>query len=267
MSMKGRRDFASATLAVRAAENGRRPSWRAAARRTAAPAGRGNACLRAAIGLAALAFAAGCSSTTEDIINKNSQPMSSPSVTERFRALFGGGSDSAAAANSKPAESASSTSSKIACPPADVRQGAGTLQMTAPGNDQALAVRYQATFSRTARQCSEEGGNLIIKVGVQGRVILGPAGTTGVTSVPLRYALVQEGIEPKTIWTKLYLVPVTLSTDQPSMPFTHVIEDMTVPMPSSDDLGRYVIYVGFDPRGAPEEKSKKPQRGQKPSSG
>lgn len=61
------------------------------------------------------------------------------------------------------------------------------------------------------------------------------------------------GIEPKTIWTKLYLVPVTLSTDQPSMPFTHVIEDMTVPMPSSEDLGRYVIYVGFDPRGAPEE--------------
>lgn len=133
--------------------------------------------------------------------------------------------------------------------------------MTAPGNDQAMGVRFQATFSRTARQCMVEAGNLTIKVGVQGRVILGPAGTPGETTVPLRYALVQEGIEPKTIWTKLYLVPVSIPQDQPNVLFTHVIEDMTVPMPPADELSRYVIYVGFDPRGVAEEKQKKPRRG------
>jgi len=51
------------------------------------------------------------------------------------------------------------------------------------------------------------------------------------------------------------------------VPFTHVIEDLTVPMPSTEDLSRYVIYVGFDPRGIAEEKQKKPRRGQKPTSG
>lgn len=266
MSMKGQCDCCSGGLAPHRAQSGRTRSWKPDARWTGAHVGHGRAYRRTAIGLVALALAAGCSST-EDIINKNSQPISSPSVTERFRSLFGGGSDSTAAADSKATESASSSSSKIACPPADIRQGASTLQMTAPGSDQAMGVRYQATFSRTARQCAAEGGNLSIKVGVQGRVILGPAGTAGDTTVPLRYALVQEGIEPKTIWTKLYLVLVTIPADQGSVPFTHVIEDMTVPMPSSDDLSRYVIYVGFDPKGVAEEKSKKPQRGQKHTSG
>ena len=163
MSMKGQCDCCSGGLAPHRAQSGRTWSWRAAAPRTI---GHGRAYRRTAIGLVALALAAGCSST-EDIINKNSQPISSPSVTERFRSLFGGGSDSTAAANSKATKSASSSSSKIACPPADIRQGASTLQMTAPGSDQAMGVRYQATFSRTARQCAAEGGNLSIKVGVR----------------------------------------------------------------------------------------------------
>ncbi|MEZ5891100.1 MAG: hypothetical protein R3D52_13175 [Xanthobacteraceae bacterium] len=208
-----------------------------------------------------LALAAGCSST-EDIVNKYSQPASSPSVAERFRNLLGGGSsDNAAAADAKATAAASPGATEVDCPAIDIRKGAGTLQMTAPGNDQAMGVRFQATFSRTARQCMVEAGNLTIKVGVQGRVILGPAGAPGGTTVPLRYALVQEGIEPKTIWTKLYLVPVSIPQDQPNVLFTHVIEDMTVPMPPADELSRYVIYVGFDPRGVAEEKQKKPRRG------
>ena len=153
------------------------------------------------------------------------------------------------------------------CPTIDVRQGASTLATYGAADHNATTVRYQATVGQTARECAKRGATMTMKIGMQGRVILGPMGTPGRLDVPIRFAIVQEGPEPKTIWTKLYLVPVTLSTDQPSMPFTHVIEDMTVPMPSSDELGRYVIYVGFDPRGAPEEKSKKPQRGQKPSSG
>lgn len=266
MSRKGRCDCGSDGFAPRVAQGVKPSGWTAAARPTGTLAGRGRAYRRSAIGLVVLALAAGCSST-EDIINKYSQPASSPSFTERFRNLFGGGSDNTAAANSKATESASSGSTEVDCPSIDIRKGAGTLQMNAPGNDQAMGVRYQATFSRTARQCAAEGGNLSIKVGVQGRVILGPAGAAGDTTIPLRYALVQEGIEPKTIWTKLYLVPVSIPQDQSNVLFTHVNEDMTVPMPSTDELSRYVIYVGFDPKGLAEEKQKKPRRGQKHTSG
>ena len=120
-------------------------------------------------------------------------------------------------------------------------------------------MRYQANFVRTARECALRGGNVTMKVGIQGRVILGPAGTPGTVALPVRLAVVKEGLEPKTIWTKFYMVPVTLTTSEPNMLFTHVEEDMTVPMPPGSEFDQYVIYVGFDPEGAPVEK-KKPTR-------
>ena len=55
---------------------------------------------------------------------------------------------------------------------------------------QALSLRYQATFVRAARECRVKGKDVNIKVGVQGRIILGPAGGPGELTVPLRYALV-----------------------------------------------------------------------------
>jgi len=35
-------------------------------------------------------------------------------------------------------------------------------------------LRYQLSFGQTARECAVQGAIMIIKVGVQGRVILGP---------------------------------------------------------------------------------------------
>jgi hypothetical protein len=236
-----------------------------------------------AIGLFLLALAGGCSSTEEILAarpqpapsaspsSSSPSPAPSPSFTDRFRNLFGSSEKAGAAQTtaSSAAQPGSSDTTKVNCPPTDIRQGAATLQMSAPGSDGALAVRYQATFGRTARQCAVNAGTLTIKVGVQGRLILGPAGAPGETHVPLRYALVQEGLQPKTIWSKLYMLPVSITADQPSVPFTHVMEDLAVPLPPGDELDRYVIYIGFDPQGAEQEKGqqRRPQRGAKPRSG
>jgi hypothetical protein len=76
----------------------------------------------------------------------------------------------------------------------------------------------------------------------------------------MRLAVVKEGLEPKTIWTKFYSVPVTMPPGQPNVLFTQVEEDLTVPMPSSKDFDQYVIYVGFDPEGGAQEQKKKPAR-------
>ncbi|HVY59045.1 MAG TPA: hypothetical protein VHA77_14430 [Xanthobacteraceae bacterium] len=151
------------------------------------------------------------------------------------------------------------------CPSVDIRQGAGTLSVTAPNaaGQNALGLRYQVNFGQTARECVVLGATVTMKVGVEGRVILGPAGGPGQLTVPLRYALVQEGTTPKTIWTKLYKVPVTIPPDQTNVPFTHVEDDMTIPVPKPAELDAYVIYVGFDPIGAAEESKKgrgKPKR-------
>jgi hypothetical protein len=133
------------------------------------------------------------------------------------------------------------------CPGVDVRAGASTIQLNAPGQDAtAVNVRYQVTISRTARECMVRGTNLTVKVGVLGRIILGPAGAPGQLDVPLRLALVQEGPEPKTVWTKFYKIPVVIPPGQANIPFMHVEEDLTVPIPRRAELDAYQIYVGFD---------------------
>src|SRR6516225_6143581 len=50
-------------------------------------------------------------------------------------------------------------------------------------------LRYQLSFGQTARECAVQGATMIVKVGVQGRVILGPMGGPGKVEVPLRYAV------------------------------------------------------------------------------
>jgi hypothetical protein len=98
-----------------------------------------------------------------------------------------------------------------------------------------------------------------IKVGVQGRIILGPEGGPGQVEVPLRYALVREGVEPKTIWTKLYKFAVTVPANQTSVPFMHIEEGILFPLPSRNELAAYVVYVGFDQLAETEKPAKKPK--------
>jgi len=148
------------------------------------------------------------------------------------------------------------------CPTVDVRPGAATLQSTSTGRDaSAGTLRYQMTIAQTARECAVLGATMTIKVGVQGRVILGPAGAPGRVDVPLRLALVQEGMTPKTIWTKFYKVAVAIAPGQTTVPFTYVEEDLTFPVPSRDVLDAYVVYVGFDQ--AVKEQPTKKSKGRK----
>ena len=89
---------------------------------------------------------------------------------------------------------------------------------------------------------------MTMKVGVQGRVLLGPAGGPGRVDVPLRVAVVEEGTNPKPIVSKLYRLAVDVPPGQTTVPFVHVEQDLTFPMPRAAALDNYVVYVGFDPR-------------------
>lgn len=151
------------------------------------------------------------------------------------------------------------------CPPVDVRQGASTFTVNTQAKNPAEAqLRYQGTFAQTARSCARSGPTMTMKVGVQGRVILGPGGGPGQVDVPVRFALVQEGIQPKTIWTKFYRVPVIVGEDQSSVAFTHIEEDLTIPMPTKDQLEAYVLYIGFDPMGLQQQKPAPAPRNTRP---
>jgi hypothetical protein len=58
-----------------------------------------------------------------------------------------------------------------------------------------------------------------IKVGVQGRILLGPFGTHGSVEIPLRYAVAREGPEPKLIVTKFKSIGATIAAGQTRIEF------------------------------------------------
>jgi len=99
-----------------------------------------------------------------------------------------------------------------------------------------------------------QGATLIIKLGVQGRVILGPMGGPGQVAVPLRYAVVREGPQPKTVVTKFKRISVTVAPGQTHVQFIDIEEGLSFPMPSRSELDAYVVYVGFDEIGDKNEK-------------
>jgi hypothetical protein len=207
-------------------------------------------------GVLALALLSGCTSS-ESLFGTSSAPAgsSSPSMSERFSRLFASNTQASATNPALPAQD-------IDCPTVDIRQGASTYSANAPGIDSpALSLRYQGVIGQTARECAALGATMTIKLGVQGRIILGPAGAPGQIEVPMRFALVREGPEPKTIWTKFYKIPVTVPPGQSNVPFVYVEEDLTFPMPKPAELEAYVVYVGFDPMGLIKQAPpKRPER-------
>ena len=171
---------------------------------------------------------------------------------------------SQAMASASPAanpDTTGSTGNLERCPNVELRQGAGTYAInTASRDPSAMQLRYQVSIGQTARECRSIDGNLVIRVGLQGRVVLGPAGGPGNLDIPIRYAVVEEGMQPKTISTKMQRVPVSVGEGQPHVAFTHIEEQISVPMPAGAAFDNYVIYVGFDPIGA-QEKKPAPKRG------
>jgi hypothetical protein len=182
-------------------------------------------------------------------------PASSQSITDRFKSLFGGGK-SDETAPSAPADGQMETGG-LTCPDVKIRAGASTYAVglsgkQAVGND----LRYQATITRTARDCNLSGGQITARIGIQGRVIVGPAGAPASVEIPLRVAVVQGGVNEKTIATTVARTTVSMAEGL-SVPFSVVAEDVVYPAVSADLNDLYVFYIGFDPQALkPEPKPK-----------
>jgi hypothetical protein len=109
-------------------------------------------------------------------------------------------------------------------------------------------------------------GIMTMKIGIEGRIITGPAGGPGTVDVPLRIAVVHEGINPKTVVSKFGRETVTISGAIDRVVFTHVDPDVAFPLPQPlGDIDQYVVYVGFDPVSAEPEKPPPPPAKRKPA--
>jgi len=185
-------------------------------------------------------------------------PASAQSISDKMNNwLFG-----------KPAPETSNsptTPEELPCPNVEVREGATTLAITAPGSDPGpMTTRYQVTIGNTARECTPLGGMMSMRVGVEGRVLLGPAGGPGQVDLPLRVAVVQEGPDPKPVVSKLVRLSVQVPPGQTGVPFRHIEQNLTFPLVRPAVLENYIVYVGFDPDSGPAKPERKAKKGPAP---
>jgi hypothetical protein len=135
----------------------------------------------------------------------------------------------------------------IECPAVEILDGTASLRQEA-GN----AVRYQLSLGQTARECRSSGDQLAIKIGVEGRALLGPAGSPGTFAVPVRF-VVKRG--DQILASRLQRQSVSIPPSDTQASFAMVEDNILVPKKGNADLQ---ILVGFDGAGARE--ATKPKR-------
>ncbi|QBR70040.1 hypothetical protein CU048_00700 [Beijerinckiaceae bacterium] len=133
----------------------------------------------------------------------------------------------------------------IFCPEIIILEGTAASQVHAGTPPSSANLKYQFGLTDAARECSLEGDQLAIKIGVAGRVLLGPAGTAGTYTVPVRMAIVREqGNEP--LVSKLYRASVSVGMTTADGDFTIVSEPLHVPFTQDHAEEDYSIKVGID---------------------
>lgn len=127
------------------------------------------------------------------------------------------------------------------CPAVRIRAGTEAYRIYKGKNrENPNELRYQASISKVARECSYVGQNLEIKVGARGWVITGPAGGPGQVRVPIRVA-VQQGDCSRHF--KLHKFETTVPAGDNKALFEFVDDTIVIPAPSSKNVR---IYLGFD---------------------
>jgi hypothetical protein len=196
---------------------------------------------RTALALAVAALLTGCGGTTINNPFSTAPPPQEdlPTITDRFDQLFGG--------RGKVSETAVD-GTEVDCPVVKIRAGASTYSVAPPGKQPiASELNYQATITRTARDCRRTTtGQITARIGVQGRVIAGPAGAPASVEVPLRVAIVQAGVNERVLTTKVYRTTVAMTEGGGA--FSVVGEELIFNMPASLTSDSFVFYVGFDPQ-------------------
>ena len=129
---------------------------------------------------------------------------------------------------------------EIDCPQIEVQDGTAAVRVGGQTND---SVRYQFDIVNTARECHVQGNQFSVKVGVAGHLLIGPAGTPGAYSAPLRI-VVRRDSDQKPEISKLYKIDANTAGTQ--APFQFVSEPLMLPYEHKWADQDYTILVGFD---------------------
>jgi hypothetical protein len=148
-----------------------------------------------------------------------------------------------------PAQSAEPESDEY-CPTVDIApDGAATRSFAGAPSNQSL--RHQVSITDVARQCtSVPGGGYVLKVGVEARVLIGPAGGAGAYSAPLR-VVVKRG--EQVVATRQRTVSGSVPAGQTGTTVAVVEEGINVP-PGDAEVK---VEVGLGGGGAAPERPRR----------
>jgi hypothetical protein len=165
--------------------------------------------------------------------------------------------DNAAASEPEKVVVAPLSAEELQCPPVEIDEGGAAARVGGPEN---ASVRYQFAIANTARECAPVStSQFTLKVGVSGRLLIGPAGKPGTYSAPLRVTVHDENTK-KDAFSKVYKVEASVP-DAGDAPFNLVTEPIVLPMTRTELADDYTLTVGFDngkAAAAPAPKPKKP---------
>jgi hypothetical protein len=144
------------------------------------------------------------------------------------------------------------------CPVIIVQDGGQMIR--SPAGADAASVHHQISIKSTARECVVDGGNLTIKVGVEGDAMLGPAGAPGAYAGTIRVALMR--IKDNSVVTsKNYRVNATIPASAARTDFRLLADPISTPA-TAKAQEEYEIVVGFT-EGAASDAGDKPARAKK----
>ena len=127
------------------------------------------------------------------------------------------------------------------CPPIKVRPGAEALYYYGKGQvGNPKDLQYQAVIDKQSRNCVVSNGLITVKMGVVGRLMLGPSGNQTNVDLPLRFAVERDEAP---LFSEKYSIPVALAGGTQAGEFVKVVENVAIPYVAGDDI---VIWVGFD---------------------
>jgi hypothetical protein len=131
---------------------------------------------------------------------------------------------------------------ELICPEVIVADGGAAIRAQA-GQDSS-GLRYQISITNVARECTPTGnGGFRLKIGVEGRVLLGPAGSPGSYGATLSTTVTRG---TATVARRGSRVGGTIPSGQSGVDFSHVEDGIVVPAGKGD----VEIIVGLGQGGA-----------------
>ena len=148
----------------------------------------------------------------------------------------------------------------VYCPSVGVIEGGAAMQaFTAGRTGDPNALRHQISLGQVARECQgRDDGSIVVKVGVEGRALIGPAGSGGRFESPVTFT-VKRG--DRILATRTQRVAIAVPSGETQGSFVAVQDGLVVPPGIADfeiDVG--LVHGG---KGTPAQRpARKPKAAQ-----